>query len=405
MTVNDLSELLSWCGVIALWTALLCRARPALREHYQRGLWLAILTAAVALTLFQPKIVQWAIATSGSAPDVALARNLTGVLSAGLTLLFIVDSTRGRRLRYTIAAGLSAILATLFVLDLARGDYAGPAIPPGGGSALPSTGYWLIVIGAHLLADIVAIMVCGQYSRTTDDSDLIWSLRLFAFGSILAIAFWGAYLVHLFVRIPAALPYLSVVINIHGLFRAASLLVPVATAIRRTWAHLHTAWVLWPLWSDLLTAVPHVALLQPQPTRIRQMLLPGVPLALQVHRQTIETYDALLDLQAYVQPSAYGQAYEYGQRTGIPATGIEAAALAGALGQAWRAKLADQLPSTPHPMPGLDRSSPATLLAIARAWPAMANVLPVPDRSVASTTNPAKDMFRRRDTRKEGKTS
>ncbi|MDJ0466763.1 DUF6545 domain-containing protein [Streptomyces sp. H27-C3] len=380
MTANDLAELLSWCSVIALWTALLCRARPALREQYQRGLWLAILTAALALTLFQPAFVRWAIDTTGSAPTVALARNLTGVLSAGLTLLFIVDSTRGRRLRYTIAVCLTAALAILLVLDQTRGSYAGPAIPPGSGSALPSTGYWLIVIGTHLVADIVAIIVCWQYSRTTDDSDLVWSLRLFAFGSILAVAFWGAYLVHLFLRIPAALPYMSVVINIHGLFRAASLLVPVATAIRRTSADLRTAWVLWPLWRDLLTAVPHVAFLQPQPTRIRQVLLPGVPLALLVHRQTIETYDALLDLQAFVQPSAYGQAYEHAQRIGIPGARIEAAALAGALGQARRAKLADQLRSTPHPMPGLDRSSPATLLAVARAWPAMADVLPGPDR-------------------------
>ncbi|WP_369359698.1 hypothetical protein [Streptomyces sp. cg2] len=39
------------------------------------------------------------------------------------------------------------------------------------------------------------------------------------------------------------------------MFRAASLLVPAATAGSRAIADLRTIWVLWPLWHDLLTAV------------------------------------------------------------------------------------------------------------------------------------------------------
>lgn len=193
---------------------------------------------------------------------------------------------------------------------------------------------------------------------------------------MLAVVYWGACLVHVYVRVPEALPYLAVVINVHGLSRACTLLVPTATSACRLARDARTVWVLWPMWHDLFAAVPNVALVQPQPTRFHEVLRPRAPLALQAHRQTIETYDAILDLQAHVTAQAYEQALQHAQRLRIPPTRAPAAALAGALGQARRAKLAGGQPTEPHPLPGLDAGDEALLLAIARSWSAMSGALP-----------------------------
>ncbi|MCW7945686.1 regulator component [Streptomyces hygroscopicus] len=373
--MSELANDVGLCGVFTLWIALVWRAGPALRVPHQRGLWLTVLAATIAITLFQPKVVEWCTNVGSTAHTVSLTRNLIGVLSAGLVLVFIVDSTRTHRLRVAAVVGMVAAMGSLFALDQLGVDQSASTISPQG-PADPSSLYWLILVVAHLIGDSVALVVCWLYSLRTDDRDLVWSLRLFAVGSVLAIAFWSGYLFHLFFRAPGMLPYLSLIISIHGLFRAASLLVPTATACARALTALRTTWQLWPLWRDLVVAVPQVALARPQRTRVQEVLRPHCPLALQAHRQTIETYDALLDLQRYVQPDTYEKAHQHAWDTGLRGDRLTAGALAAALGQARHAKLSGEPPSTPCPLPGVDRSSRATLLAIARMWPSMTDALP-----------------------------
>jgi hypothetical protein len=134
----------------------------------------------------------------------------------------------------------------------------------------------------------------------------------------------------------------------------------------------------WRMTSCHLSTGPGV-----QRTRLQEVLRPRSPLALQVHRQTIETYDALLDLQRYVRPYTYERAHRHAERAGLRGDRLAAAALASALGEARRAKLTGAPPSAPCPLPGADRSSPATLLAIARMWPSMSDTLRCPNRSSA----------------------
>jgi hypothetical protein len=376
MSTSELAALVGLGSVFTLWFALLCRARPALRQPQQRGLWLTVLAATIAITLFQPRIVEWLTHTGMEVHTVALARNLIGVLSAGLVLLFMVDSTRARRLRLSVVVALATAMSALFVLDLLQVGPSPEGAPSAQGPADPAFAYWLILVTTHLVGDAVALVVCWLYSLRTEDRDLVWSLRLFAVGSAFAVAFWGGYLWHMYSGSPAVLPCLSLIIGVHGFIRAASLLVPTATALARTWTALRVTWQLWPLWRDLVVAVPSVALARPQRTRLQVVLRPRSPLTLQAHRQTIETYDALLDLQRYVQPDAYEEAHLHARQAGVRDDRLAAAALAGALGQARRVKLAGAPPSVPRPLPGVVHGSPATLLGIARMWPSMTDALP-----------------------------
>ncbi|KOX01267.1 regulator component [Streptomyces sp. NRRL WC-3723] len=365
-------------GVVALWFALVWRARPALRQSQQRGLWLTVLAATVAITLFQPGIVGPLTSAGLDVHTVSLARNLIGVLSAGLVLLFVVDSSGPPRLRRCAAVGMTAALVSLLVLDLL---HVGAGTASAQGPASTASAYWLILIAAHLAGDAAALVVCWRFSLRTTERDLVWSLRLFAAGSVLALVFWSGYLWHLYDRAPRLMPYLTVIMSVHGFLRAASLLVPSASALARSAGALRTIWLLWPLWRDLVTAVPHVALARPRRSRVQEVLWPRLPPALQAHRQTVETYDALLTLQQYVRPDAYESAYRYAGRAGVRDDRLASAALAGAVDQARRALLAGVPPAEPHPLPGVTHGSAETLLGIARMWPAMTDALPCPDRT------------------------
>ncbi|MDQ0987589.1 MAB_1171c family putative transporter [Streptomyces sp. V2I9] len=380
MSTGELASHIGVGSVFALWFALVCRARPALRQPHQRGLWLTVLAATIAITLFQPSIVAWLTNAGVDVHTVALIRNLVGVLSAGLVLVSMVDTARARHLRLSVAGALAVTIGTLLILDLLQIGRPGKETASLQGPADPAVAYWLILIVAHLIGDSVAFVVCWAFSLRSSDRDLIWSLRLFAVGSVFAVAFWSGYLWHLYGGTAAMLPYLSLVIGVHGFIRAASLLVPTVTALVRSWTALRVTWCLWPLWRDLVGAVPQVALASPQRTRFREVLLPRSPLALQAHRQTIETYDALLDLQQYVRPGAYEEAHRHARQTGVRDDRLATAALAGALDQARRAKLAGTPPSGSGPLPGVVHGSPETLLGIARMWPSMADALPIHDR-------------------------
>lgn len=384
MSASDLATQVGLGSVLIMWFAVVCRARPALRQAQQRGLWISVLAATVAITLFQPRIVELLTDAGTDVRTIALVRNLIGVLSAGLVLLFMVDSTRARRLHLSVVVGLAAAMGALLVLSLLQAVHPGESTPSVQGPADAGSAYWLILVVAHLVGDAVALTVCWSYSLRTADRDLVWSLRLFAVGSVFAVAFWGGYLWYLFGGAPAILPYLSLVIGVHGIIRAVSLLVPTATAAARTWTALRVTWRLWPLWRDLVVAVPQVALASPQQTRIQEVLRPRSPLALQAHRQTIETYDALLVLQQYSRPGAYEDARRHAQRAGVRDDRLAAAALAGALGQARRAKLVGASPSAARPLPGVEHGSAATLLTIARMWPSMTDALPCDSEAVAA---------------------
>ncbi|MEW2135032.1 MAB_1171c family putative transporter [Streptomyces sp. NPDC005409] len=333
-------------SVVCLWIAVLLRAPGALRSPQQRGLWLAVATAAAAMTLNLPDVVAYALRRGpGYAHAIGLSRNLIGVLSAGAVLYFVAATTRGRRLQLTACGATAAWLAALLTLDAAAPAHGGHTMPPVG-DPVPSLPYWLVLISAHVIANIVCVSLCWRYSRRTESRGLAAGLRLFGLGTGLAGVFWLAYLGKALFASTWAMPALPLLMNLHGLLRAAAILVPTLFTLRRTLADLATAWRLWPLWRDLVQAVPHVALNKPRAGRVVELLWPPVPRNLLVYRKVIETRDAILILGEYVAPGALERARGAAAAHGVPEQRRTAAALARVLKEARQAKL-DGLPGQP----------------------------------------------------------
>ncbi|MEU8774426.1 MAB_1171c family putative transporter [Streptomyces sp. NPDC048606] len=348
-----LGDRLALPSVLALWAAVLLRAPGALRSPEQRGLWLAVATAAAAMTLNLPAVVAYAMSRDpGYAHSVGLVRNVIGVLSAGAVLYFVAAATRGPRLRLASCAGTAAWLATLLTLDLAAPAH-GPHTIGSAGAPVPSLSYWLVLVSAHLVANTICVRVCWRYSRRTESRGLAAGLRLFGLGTALAGLFWFAFLLKALFGTTWAMPALPLLMNLHGLLRAAAILVPTLFTLRRTTADIATAWRLWPLWRDLVQAVPHVVLSEPRTGRVLELLWPPVPRDLLVYRKVIETRDAILILGEYAAPGATERARSHVAGSGIPEPRRAAAALACVLKEARQAKLAGRT-GVPGPTPGLE---------------------------------------------------
>ncbi|MER7758483.1 MAB_1171c family putative transporter [Streptomyces sp. NPDC097619] len=336
----DLAAFGTWLAlpsVLLLWAAVLLRAPAAVRSPEQRGLLLAVATAAGAMTLNLPEVVEAAQRAPGTAHLVGLVRNLTGVLSAGAVLYFVSASTGGRRLRPASAAATVVLSAALLVLDATAPAHRLHGMPPGG-EPVPSLAYWLVLISAHLVANTVCVAVCWRYGGRAGNRALALGLRLFGLGTALAGLFWLAYLLKALAGVEWPLPYLPLLMNLHGVLRAAAILLPTLFLARRTLGDVTAAWRLWPLWRDLVQAVPHVALHAPRASRLLELLWPPVPRDLLVYRKVIETRDAILTLNEYVAPGVPEQARRYVAETGTVGPRVEAAVLACVINEARRAK-------------------------------------------------------------------
>ncbi|MFB0632579.1 MAB_1171c family putative transporter [Streptomyces sp. AB3(2024)] len=339
----DLAALGDWLAVpsvVCLWAAVLLRAPGALRSPQQRGLWFAVATAAAAMTLNLPAVVTYATSREpGYAHAVGLVRNLIGVLSAGAVLYFVAAATRGRRLQLAAWAGTLLWLSVLVALDGAAPGHGTHTIPPTG-PPVPSLAYWLVLISAHLIANTVCVYVCWRYGRRAESRALAAGLRLFGLGTALAGLFWFAYLLKALFGSTWAMPALPLMMNLHGLLRAAAIVVPTLFTLRRTTADTVIAWRLWPLWRELVQAVPHVVLSEPRTGRVLELLWPPVPRNLLVYRKVIETRDAILILGEYVPPGLPERARRHVAGSLVPEQRLTAAALACVLKEARRAKLA-----------------------------------------------------------------
>lgn len=321
-----------------LWLALAIRASAAMRSPEQRGLWLAVATASVAMTLTLPATAQLALQATGGVHAIALARNMSGVLSSGAVLYFVSAAAGGRRLRLGACYVTSLAIVSLLVLDFLAPPHQEHAVTSQGGPT-PSTAYWLVLIVDHLAADISCTALCRQYGRRTTNPVLRASLRMFGIGTALSCLFWLCQLINLLHRTDRILPLLPYVMDMHGLLRAIALLTPSLWAVRGATAEICTIWRLWPLWRDLVQAVPHIAFIKPR-HRLLEIVWPHASWRLLAYRKIIETRDAILVLNDYVAAGAWARARRHVAAVGVSHAKADATVLACVMSGARSAKLA-----------------------------------------------------------------
>ncbi|MFI9027885.1 DUF6545 domain-containing protein [Streptomyces sp. NPDC053560] len=252
------------------------------------------------MTLNLPVVTHFALRATGTLHAVALGRNMCGVLSAGAVLYFVSSATGNRRLRGVLWFLLGGTVAALLVLDRAAPPHQGHGVPFGG-PPIPSTAYWLVMIAAHLTADVSCAWLCRQYARRADNRSLRLSLKAFGAGTALAGACWFCQLLHSTLQIQGPLPFLPFAMGLHGVVRTVALLMPSFVAARRNVAEIATIRRLWPLWYDLVQAVPCVAFMKPR-RRVLEILWPRVSWQLLAYRKIIEARDAILALRDCDEP-------------------------------------------------------------------------------------------------------
>ncbi|WP_055563529.1 MAB_1171c family putative transporter [Streptomyces atriruber] len=337
--LSDFGRSLTYPSIVTLWFAILVRLPGAIRSPRQRGLWLAVATAATAMTLNSPVGVRLTTAACGPDLHISLARNMFGVLSAGAVLYFVVSTTGSRRLRRTLCVAVAVTMTVLPVLDATSASHGEHGIPPAFGDPIFSLPYWLILMTTHLAANVACVYVCWRYGARAHTRSLRVSLHLFGLGTALVGVYWLALLLRLASGTRWPMSVMPLVMNLHGFLRAAAILVSSVLVVGRTLADAVTTWRLWPLWHDLVDAAPHVALAKNR-SRLLDVLWPSVPHRLLLYRKMIETCDAILVLSDYVAAEMLNRARRQVAASRIPAAKSDAAVLAYVMREARRAKLA-----------------------------------------------------------------
>lgn len=336
--LRELGQALAVPGIFCLWFAVLVRLPSAVHSPRQRGLWLAVAAAVSAMTLNLPATTDFIVRISGPVHLTALARNMFGVLSAGAALYFVASSTIGRRLTAALCVAVCVVTGALLLMDATAPPHQEHGVSASG-VALPSLAYWLTLISAHLVANTACAAICWRYGRRAKSRPLKVSLYLFGIGSVLPALFWLSYLLRLTSGTDQATSLMPLLMNLHGFFKAASILVPTYLTLRQATADTVTTWRLWPLWRDLVDAVPHVALTKPR-RRTLEILWPPIPRKLLIYRKVIETRDAILVLNDYIPLGTPALARRHVADAQVPHSNIEAAMLACMMREARSTKLA-----------------------------------------------------------------
>ncbi|MFJ4094894.1 MAB_1171c family putative transporter [Kitasatospora sp. NPDC089913] len=339
---GDLTSGLQLAATAGMWGAVAVRARPALRSPHQRGLWLALAASAVAMTLQLPGVCEALNLLVGPVHVACLVRNLAGLVSTAAVVHFVATTTGRPERRGLLAAPFAAVLITLVVIDVLTMPHPEPGgAPPRIGSDVQPLAYWVLLIGTHLAANAACAWTCWRYSGPTVGRELRLGLRLFGWSAALAGVYWLGHGVLLAVPADRLRPGLRLLLDLYAVLRTAAVLVPTVTAVAGAAADVRTVWRLAPLWRDLVTVVPQVALGEVRP-RVAELLRPRLPWRLLAYRKVIETRDAILVLQEYVGPRLVERARAVTAH--LPARSAEAEALACVLLVARRNRLAGRAP-------------------------------------------------------------
>lgn len=390
--IHDLGYRAELLGALALWLVIILRLPTARRSHQQKMLLLAIIGMAGSITVYLDPVSAALNRTFAFAQSCGLFMNVWGVLSSALILDFVLAAT-ARRHPWLIYGPMIATIGALIALDYTIDPHAGCV----NAEAVPwYSPFWWLLVAAHLVGTIPCTVLCVRYGRQVrDDRPLRTGLLLLAAAFLSSSVFWCVVLAFLLTR-PAWLGELFPDnIGLTAWLMTTGAGLPLALTAHRAVRGAHIMWRLYPLWHDLVEAVPNIALDKPR-GRIRQVLGSPRTIRLRLYRQVIEIRDALLILQDYVTPQTMEHARRHVTSHGLPQEHVEAAVTASWLHAALQAKTAASTPrpnplATAHPSEDCLRSEACFLLAVlrARALPAVRSF--APQATVGSATTDHSD--------------
>ncbi|RJQ75383.1 hypothetical protein D5S17_21065 [Pseudonocardiaceae bacterium YIM PH 21723] len=299
-------------GVIAMWVATIVRAPQAVRDPRQRGIWLAVVLIAVAMTVHMAEIFT-ALSTLADPHVLQLGSHVVTVADGTAVLGLIVAALTGRRYVWPLVGAGGLVIAVLSWIYLS-------APPPTALDTELPLSYWWLFAGYHFAAIAVSALVCWRYAHKAPHWSLAGGLYSLGLGLAVACFMWVITLNFLITHVPAWFEYFGIFKGAEALLLAVGVLLPTYNSVRHRVLLARSYYGLGPIWRDLIDGVPSVAL-QGQRVSLRDRLWPAYPLELRLYRRTIEIRDAILTLRDYITPAELNEI-----RQNLAAQGIDTSA-------------------------------------------------------------------------------
>ncbi|MCE7002025.1 hypothetical protein LWC34_04150 [Kibdelosporangium philippinense] len=292
-------------GIACMYVVTVLRAPQALRHRQQRALWFAMAAIAIAMTLRLDDVIAVLQHIVGNAHTVDVIRQLFATFDSAAVLYFVLSAAEYRRYQRWIFVLAPAVMAALLVLDVTAPPHTRNTVTLPG----PPAAYWAIYFGFLFFTGVLSAVVCLRYSRRADRRPLRAGLFMFGLGMGLASVLWILFVTYLATGSQVALSLLSPVTGVEALCLAAGVALPAYGTITRPISDRTTFWRLWPLWRDMVGAVPKVALNEPRGRLADTIIALSVPVRL--YRAVVEIRDAMLVLRHYLSPEDQQAAREH----------------------------------------------------------------------------------------------
>lgn len=353
--MGPLATALTLAALAVLWTVAARRVWLAL--HFRRHRTLAVVAAALATAM----TVSWtpvreAINHAGTAYAAGLVKHTLGIVAFTAAVEFLTVTTPGAGPRRTAALRTAAATATAAMVALFVTSPRPAAPTPDlltAGAHLPGVVAYGMVFLTYLAATLAAalVLLVRYTSAPQTTAPVRIGLRVTALGTGVGLVYTGVRTTALLGRFAGAqhlwVPPRGLVMV--GLLSAALVLIAAGmvipatpSALRWVWAY-HSLRQLYPLWRDLHTASPEIALTRPRDALTDALPTGAVPARL--YRRVIEIRDGLLALRGYAPAEVYTAAATRARAAGLGDVEAQAAGWACWIGTARRAKLAGSQPA------------------------------------------------------------
>ncbi|MGW7006548.1 MAB_1171c family putative transporter [Streptomyces sp. NPDC054933] len=368
-----------------------------LRQHRRDPALLALIAAfflkGISFTLSVPAVSASVDAHSGVPNLGALGIHLLGGVSSSAAILVAVTywvhparQARPRARAWLIAAALCAV--AMIALWLA-------AEPQGHGRsahyivqnvANPVVGGYTLLYATAFGAGMIEIaLLCRRYAKAAGRQWLRWGMATTQIGAFFCIVYcanraWAVIAIRFGLN-PLQWEALTPIANGIGiLFLATGLTMPSwgpqVSELRRRIGNFVAYRRLHPLWRDLYSAIPDIALSPPASARLDRFTPRDINYRL--YRLVIEIQDGLLVLRPYMDPETAAAAARSARGAGLAGENLDAAVHAAQVKAALRARK-DNLPTadgTSATAPAADedgdyRGEVSRLVGVAQAYAAL----------------------------------